>query len=103
MIMFYNQTISLSGNELKLAEKKALSQEDVLLQFFKDNAGKKYCRSDIERMNVLNAPTASYVRALNTLENAGKIVKLSEQVAGAYGKPQHLYMLKCESVQGSLF
>ena len=95
--MFYNQTIHLQGDELATAQAKAKGQDKILLEWFELNPFKQITRSGLERLQVLNAPTSSYCRSLNTLEKHGMIKKLDVQIKEKTGKKQHLYCLKIKT------
>ena len=100
---FYN-TINEQGETLKQSQKKAKTQEELILQIFRDNydyaTDVGYCGHmtashvwkwmKIHNSNIL---LTSVRRAITTLCNNGVLVKSTSMRMGLYGKPEHLYGL----------
>lgn len=86
--MYFNTTQE-TGNTLKVYKEKALTQNDEILRLF--NPNHKLSASQIER--ITNYPITSIRRALTTLEQSGKIQKLTLKIVGKYGRRESVYSL----------
>ena len=92
--MVYYNTTNLKGDELKTSQKKAVSQEQKLLEIFKNH---QIPLSPTEvRRNFTSpfAPLTSIRRALSNLTRDGKLEKTSKKKLGMYGKLEHCWKLK---------
>ncbi len=93
--MYYN-TLSESGETLKDYKSKAKTQTEKVLGYFTSAFGNIQSRklSASLILPLMNCPITSIRRALNTLENDGKIVKTGIQITGLYGRKENMYKLK---------
>lgn len=96
--MFYNTT-NLQGNELRTAEQKTRSQEELIMEFFKGNP---YLEASPETVQVLcpflnDPPLTSVRRGMTNLTKAGKLIKTDNQEIGRYGAKTHLWKWKFKS------
>lgn len=94
--MPYYNTTKVAGAELKRYQKNASSQDDIILNYFKNNKGKKIGSSDvwkaIFRRN--NVPITSVRRSIHTLFfKKQKLVFVSKK-RGFYGRPECEYIYK---------
>ena len=96
--MYYN-TNNETGNDLKKAQKKTISQDQFILGIFntwrKDNG---MTPSEIEHILVdsydVNWPLTSIRRSISTLTDSGKLTKTNELRKGKYNKNEHVWKLK---------
>jgi hypothetical protein len=102
---FFN-TISETGDELRDSKLKARTQQDIILDFFKDRRGQMltpwfvhtYCR-DLE-----GALLTSIRRAITNLTDDGYLIKTKIQEPGGYGKKNYCwYMPRSGGSQLELF
>lgn len=94
MQTFFN-TINLSGPDLKKAVMDAEKQEEAVWLIYL-HSGQKLSASDITRLTEKAGrkwPLHSNRRAITNLKTLGKLIKLSEQKEGLYGKKEYLYMI----------
>lgn len=96
---FYN-TINLSGERLKDAIAKSMYQEELIHEIYKANPNKLISPSQIlyvvKRKYYLHWPITSCRRAITNLSGDIKgrvLTKTSVMIDGAYGKPEHQWML----------
>jgi len=106
--MSYHNTNQLSGIALSRAIKKATSQENIVLLFFKAYPHRSYAPHEIRNlleMELSNAPLTSIRRAMSNLKNNGRLIKTDEMIDGPYGSPVHRYRLNINKkpIQPSLF
>lgn len=100
----FHNTINLTHEALECANAKASSQEEVVLQFFKDNRGMKFTPCEVHRAltgnGKLDARTllTSVRRAISDLTRDGKIVKTTQKKLGAFGMANYTWMLVEEPV-----
>ena len=104
-ISFYN-TVNESGEMLKSSRRKAMTQEDDIMQFctilsFACN----WTPSDIWREVLPNAPLTSVRRAMSTLTAKGLLEKTDIMRMGGYGKLEHAWRLpvQVDPRQGEIF
>jgi hypothetical protein len=90
--MYYN-TNKESGDTLTKSKIKAKSQEELILEIFKDSiklsaseAWKIYDKKGI-------TPITSIRRAITNLCNDNKLFKTEEKANGLYGKKEYIYKL----------
>ena len=102
--MNYINTTESIGTERATFNRKALSQETLILDYFKSMAGFQFTPSQILR-NVFTAgvPLTSVRRALTCLTADGHLIKCTHQVVGPYGRPEFCWKLWHESEQDRLF
>jgi hypothetical protein len=99
----YYNTNHLKGNDLKEANQKAKSQEDIILEFMKEHPA-HFSPSVIQRrLFGRKTPLTSIRRAMTRLEQANHIVKTKKMVMGIYGKPGHTWLVKDAPLQTQLF
>lgn len=102
--MFHN-TIQLTGNSLADATQKALSQDEIVLQFFRAHANIEYTPCEVHKMLVESqaisamVPLTSIRRAMNTLTKHNKIFKTSNKKQGLLGAQNFTWILRREAVQ----
>jgi len=103
--MTYFNTNNESGETLEISKRKAKSQEDVVLRFFKDHPQPLGWTSEEVRTLAFTdipgrlPPLTSVRRAITVLCNGsdtikgGQLVKTDRMQKGMYGKSIHLYKL----------
>tara|TARA_R110002020_G_scaffold221997_2_gene430306 strand:- start:5309 stop:5584 length:276 start_codon:yes stop_codon:yes gene_type:complete len=91
--MSYYNTTNLKGDELKTSHKKTISQEQKILEIFK-NHQIPLSPTDIFSNFFKKTPLTSIRRALSNLTRDGKLEKISKKKIGSYGKPEHCWRLK---------
>ena len=90
MSTYYNTT-HLAGADLKQEHQRANRQEQDVLTLYR-----RYKRLPPSRAWAMlggdrYAPLTSIRRAINSLTEAGELQKLTETVAGYFGKPEHVW------------
>lgn len=90
---FYN-TIKLRGSDLRDADGKAKSQEDIILAFFMRCPGMRFTPFDIQEILLPAAPITSIRRAMTTLVYKDKLEKTNYQKPGKLGKPNYMWQLR---------
>ena len=88
---FENDPDQFTPEQLNREIDNAKSQEQKLLAVFKRDPKTMWTREELEDTCVLQAPTASYVRAVSTLEDQGFIKKVVRK-NGKFGKPVWRYI-----------
>ena len=93
--MYYNSTF-IRNPQLMEFQRKALKQEEVVLEMFKTYTDQvtKWSRWDLHDAYPLPILSTSVGRALNTLYKQGKIERLKEKKTSKYGRPEFVYQLK---------
>lgn len=94
-IDFYNTT-NISGDELKVACKRAASQQALVLDFFQQHPDGMYTASQVYVMLEMKAkgvPLTSVRRAMSNLKIMGKLLRTSEKRKGFFGADNYKYML----------
>ena len=105
----FHNSIELSGNPLQEADKKAITQEDKILQFFERKAGKDFTPCEILQALTMNGilpkttPITSIRRAISNLTAAGKLIKTDTRRQGYFGTLNFAWTAKAELIQGTLF
>ena len=101
--MFY-QTTTLSQDELKDAQEKAQTQEQLVYWLYKSFNNNGMIPSNVWRDLIslhkipIETPLTSIRRAINTLTEEGKLTKSEEQKKGYFGKPEHVWHLKVTEI-----
>lgn len=97
----YHNTVGLKDDELRERCRRAKSQEDRILWFFKNNSEMlcpphffQYSGHDLFDSPV---PITSIRRALTNLTTAGLLTKTDVMVRGPYGDPVHCWRLRRDS------
>ncbi len=109
IVTSYHNTTDSVQPDLGKYEKKAKSQEDQILEWFKTDAalagvGKGFSPSVIKAILFLNtAPLTSIRRAMTNLTNRGELVKSDRQRKGPFGRPEYEWRLAEKYSQRSLF
>ena len=99
----YYNTTQATHPELGQYEKKAKSQEERILEWFRKGvldappSEIRYCLFDTE------VPITSVRRALTNLTNNGDLVKTDVQFKGPYGRPEFLWKLAPKYNQREMF
>lgn len=108
--MTYFNTTHVLGKQLNEYNEKAQSQEDRILRFFLAMYPQKYSASDVWRQCFRQSeaiyatvPLTSVRRAITNLYNSGDLVKTNEQKDGVYGRPEYLWKISTQHLQGDLF
>lgn len=86
----YHNTTQQPKNFVVEETKKAISQEEKVLELFKVH--KKLSASQVFN-NFYNTPITSIRRAISNLSFENKLQKLHETKIGLYGKPEHFYKI----------
>lgn len=87
---YYNTTHE-TGDTLDLFEVKARTQEDIIMAFFV-RTGRPWSPSQVWQEVMQRAPLTSVRRAITNLERAGQLVKTTQKVQGAYGRPECMWI-----------
>jgi len=89
--MSYHNTTNEHGTKLKASIDKAKSQDDIILEYFKNNKGVKLSPSMILERTKLKCPITSVRRSISDLTATGYLTKTEEKAVGIYGKPEYLW------------
>jgi len=100
----YHNSLNHEGETLRSYEQKAMSQDEKILDFFKNTPLTRcdWTPSLINSYVLPNAPLTSVRRSMNTLTKQGKLIKTDEQRMGPYGRPETVWRL-AGPVQKDLF
>ena len=91
--LFYNTT-HLEGEELKIRKQGISYQNSQILKFFRENPSGFFTPFEVQLYaNLQNTPITSIRRAVNTLTQAGYLVKTDHMKAGQYGAMNHTWKL----------
>lgn len=95
MESFYN-TIRMSGADLFSANKQARTQEDIILQIFKESDGEltPFEVNDRLELNSLYYPITSIRRSITNLTKRGKLIKTEIKRQGEYGQINYTWRIK---------
>jgi len=94
----YFNTTNKAGKDLQDSEKKAIGQNEKIMQFYRSlKIGSpsnvwSYVFKNESPYN--GTPLTDVRRAITTLTKAGKLEKTNMKVIGMYGKPEHIWKLK---------
>ncbi len=91
--MSYYNTTNESGDVLYLSQRQASTQQDMILDIFKQNPGKLYTPFDIQNTVQSNWPITSIRRAMTNLTSDSELVRTDEQKQGEYGKANYCWRL----------
>ena len=91
--MSYYNTTNLKRDELKTSHKKTISQEQKILEIFK-NHQIPLSPTDLYLNFFDKTPITSIRRALSNLTKDGKLEKTLLMKIGSYGKAEHCWRLK---------
>ena len=92
----FHNTIHAKGIELQKLIVNAKRQEDKILRFFYENAGKGFTPFDVQKRMNLNAPITSVRRAITNLTRDEYLVKMEVKKSGPYGVANHYWKLDPE-------
>lgn len=95
---FYN-TNSERGQQLKASEKKAATQNERVLDFFKRYPALGRTALDVYFQLSINSPESSYRRACHTLCKNGLLKETGEMRIAAYKKPNRVYMITTKGLK----
>lgn len=94
--LWYN-TISLSGEQLKTENAKALAQGELILAIFKANPSRSLSPSQLfhifNKKYFLHPPITSIRRAVTNLTKDGVLIKTDERVQGLYHLNEYTWRL----------
>lgn len=97
MTKFYN-TIHQQGEDLVQSEKKAKSQNEMILAFFEKHPNEEFSPPQIqEALSLYHTPITSIRRSITTLTKDGKLIKTENQVKGIYDKPNYKWRFHFKS------
>jgi hypothetical protein len=89
----YHNTTRSSGAELSEYERKALSQDELILDYFQRFPDIAWSPSQVRRHLNLRSPLTSTRRAITNLTTVGLLIKTPAQITGPYGRPEYLWKL----------
>jgi len=106
----YHNTLGIHGADLSIAEERALSQEEKVLELFQNNPEAELTPVDVhrilcerEKINPLT-PITSIRRAMSNLTHAGKLDKTVHTKPGLFNMPNLTWKLAIPYTgQGKLF
>ena len=93
--MYYN-TNEETGQTLRSSRNKSQTQEEIILDFFKNNPNLRLSPFEIQEILELNAPITSVRRAMTNLATNGDLRKTKLMKIGPYGKQVHTWRLNNE-------
>jgi hypothetical protein len=100
----YHNTTPLSGGQLSSAQKKAQTEDDLILQYFRNHPTDEFSPCQLWKILGQHKPITNWRRAVTNLTNAGQLEKTGKQIEGVYGRPVNTWRLVVKSpTQGSLF
>jgi|TARA_Y100001963_G_C6665200_1_gene392369 hypothetical protein len=83
--MSYYNTTNLKGSTLKNSRKKAKTQEDLILAWFKKHK-RAYTPCEVRDKVLRDSPLTSVRRAMTNLTEKGYLIKTTLTKMGKYGK-----------------
>ena len=92
---FYN-TNKEQGETLKASNAKAATQEETIMNIFRDEPEQLYTPSEVHRISGLGCPLTSIRRGISNLCSSGYLVKTTHMKMGTYGKFVHCFTLQKE-------
>ena len=101
----YHNTVPVSGSELAHNTRRAVTQDEMVLQFFMVNLGLAFSPCHVwQTLTKGNKPITSIRRSMTNLTNAGLLVKTGNRIKGIYGDKVNTWTLKTkEPMQRDLF
>ena len=93
--MFYNTT-NETGDILKEYRRKAMSQDELVLEFYKQ--GGLWSPSQVQEKVLPNAPLTSVRRSITNLTTIGKLVKTVVKMKGIYDRPEYCWRINKEGL-----
>jgi hypothetical protein len=89
--LFYNTT-HMAADQVKIRRQEAGRQSSQILRFFEENPNANFTPFEVqEHGNMMHYPITSIRRAINTLTQAGLLVKTDILKAGDYGAMNHTW------------
>lgn len=107
--MSYHNTTHLSSNELARATAKALTQDEIVLQFFHSHPNTLFTPCEVHQLLINEGkissmtPLTSIRRSITGLTDTNKITKTTHKKQGVYGKPNYTWVFRKEAVIMKLF
>jgi hypothetical protein len=102
MTNYYQTQPGLSPSERRQFVTMAGTQDDMVLKFFQDRPGLSYSPERVQEIVLPGAPITSVRRSLNTLTNAGLLVKTDQRAEGNWGRPVGMWQLAAQPKVGQL-
>lgn len=93
----YFNTTHESGEVLDLGKEKAKAQDQLILNFFKEHAGKEFTHVEVHRKMKLKCPITSVYRAIATLTAKEELIKTNNKRPGTYGRPNYTWKYKLDA------
>lgn len=92
--LFYNTT-NEHGKKLEEYKNKALSQDEIVLKFFKQNPKKSFTVESVwkKNFNTEDTPITSIRRTMTNLTSSGDLKKLTTKMIGQYGRPVYKWKI----------
>lgn len=90
----YFNTTSEVGVELKKSEIKALTQNQQILNFYREHKNFAYSASIVHRILKINCPLTSIRRAITTLYKDDLLSKTEDKIIGLYGRKEYKYKIR---------
>jgi hypothetical protein len=99
----FHNTTNETGVQLEAFTKKAQTQDEVVLTFFKNHLNHDFSPSKLYEYLIKHSlidnttPLTSIRRALTNLTVAGKLTKTNRTVISRYGRSEYVWQLKKET------
>lgn len=93
MTVHHFNTTRETGARLAEYERKAETQEEIILAWFESRPRAYYTPSFVWRQVLPNRPIQSVRRAITNLTDAGKLVKTDLKDTGLWGRPEYCWRL----------
>ena len=91
----FHNTIEARGADLKHLDARAQTQEQTILNFFRQHVGRMFTPSEIhQRLYSPSTPLTSVRRAITNLTEAGHITKTDVRTLGPYGVNEHCWYVR---------
>jgi len=92
--MSYFNTLGEKGEQLEMYQKKATSQDKLILHFFKQTPRINYTPSQVWRMLFKEqVPLTSVRRSISNLTNEGHLKQCEERREGVYGRSEGTWIV----------
>jgi hypothetical protein len=95
----YYNTLGKAGQDLYGSVKMAKNQEELILDFFKNNPGSLYTPPDVHdtiwppQVDTKRPPITSIRRAITSLTKKGELRKTAVRIMGPEGERNHCWTL----------
>lgn len=101
--MYFNTT-NLTHSDLQTATGQAKKQDELVLNFFKDNPKESFSPDDVHKSIFQDrTPLTSVRRSVTNLTKEGHLEKTDIKKRGSYGKLTYTWKLKTNGDQITLF